>query len=46
MDEAFLEALRLGMPPSGGVALGFDRLLMLLIGARDLGAVMPFINRQ
>lgn len=44
VDESFLEALRLGMPPSGGVALGFDRMLMLLVGAEDLKTVMPFID--
>jgi lysyl-tRNA synthetase class 2 len=41
IDEAFLDALG-GMPPSGGVALGVDRLLMLLAGADSLDTVLPF----
>jgi lysyl-tRNA synthetase class 2 len=41
IDEDFLQALA-EMPPSGGVALGVDRLLMLLAGARSLDAVIPF----
>lgn len=38
IDEDFLEALG-RMPPSGGTALGLERLLMLLTGAEDLGGV-------
>ena len=41
-DDAFLEALELGMPPAGGVALGFDRLIMLLLGKERLDEVLPF----
>ena len=45
-DEVFLEALRLGMPPSGGVALGFDRLCMLLLEKKDLRSVLPFMDER
>ncbi len=41
IDEAFLAALE-SMPPAGGVALGVDRLLMLMVGAASLDAVLPF----
>lgn len=42
-DPAFLEALELGMPPSGGVALGFDRLFMVLTGGKGLTDAIPFL---
>jgi len=41
IDEAFIQALE-NMPPSGGVALGVDRLLMLMASADTLDAVLPF----
>lgn len=42
IDEHFLAALAGGMPPSGGNALGLDRLLMLLTGADAVADVMAF----
>ena len=41
-DTRLLEALRAGFPPCAGVALGFDRMLMLKFGASRLEDVMPF----
>lgn len=42
LDEEFLEALRIGMPPCAGIALGMDRLLMLCSGSRMITDVIPF----
>jgi lysyl-tRNA synthetase class 2 len=42
IDEKFIGALEAGLPDCAGVALGFDRLLMLAVGAERLSDVMPF----
>ena len=42
IDERFLESLSVGCPPAGGIALGVDRLLMILTGAAEISEVIPF----
>lgn len=46
VDGTFIEALKFGMPPSGGNALGVDRLIMLLTGEKDIRNVMWFPHRD
>jgi len=41
LDRRFLRALDEGMPPSGGNALGVDRLILLATGARSIQDVLP-----
>ena len=41
-DENLIQALRAGLPDCAGVALGMDRLLMLLLRKSTLAEVMPF----
>ncbi len=42
LDEPFLQALQSGLPPCGGIALGLDRLVMVLCHAQTIDEVRAF----
>jgi len=46
LDEPLLEALAAGLPDCSGVALGFDRLLMVATGADTIGQVVSFAHHR
>ncbi len=46
VDELFLEALETGLPDCCGVAVGFDRLMMLKMGETELKNILPMIWQE
>ena len=45
-DDYFFSSLQLGLPPSCGNALGFDRWLALLLGLNNISSIIPFRNKN
>lgn len=46
IDQDFISALKSGLPQCAGIALGVDRLIMLLTDSKDISEIMPFTTKE